>query len=82
MNISTAIAVVNTVVADSLSIVSERIKAESSGNDDFNEAVLKVLAGVIKESKAILFEGNNYSDEWVKEAEKRVFRTLLQQPNP
>ena len=77
MNISTAIAVVNTVVADSLSIVSERIKAESSGNDDFNAVVLKVLAGIIKESRGILFEGNNYSDEWVKEAEKRGLPNIV-----
>jgi glutamine synthetase len=69
-NISTAIAVVNTIVADSIQIITERIKAEAkSGN--FEAAVLKVLQGVIKESKSILFEGNNYSDEWVKEAAKR-----------
>ena len=70
MNISTAITVVNTIVADSMQIVTERIKAESK-NGSFESAVLKVLQGVIKESKSILFEGNNYSDEWVKEAAKR-----------
>lgn len=71
MNISTAIAVINTVVADSMTIIAERIKAETNKTPKFNEAVLKVLSGMIKESKAILFEGNNYSDEWVKEAAKR-----------
>lgn len=54
-----------------MQIVVERIKAENVKTTDFNTAVLKVLAGVIKESRAILFEGNNYSEEWVKEAEKR-----------
>lgn len=71
MNISTPIAVINTAVADSLSIMTERIKAEMANTSDFRDAVLKVLSGIIKESKAILFEGNNYSEEWVKEAEKR-----------
>lgn len=71
INIATSIAVVNAVVADSMQIVAERIKAENGKTKDFNAAVLKVLAGVINESRAILFEGNNYSDEWVKEAEKR-----------
>ncbi len=71
MNISTPIAVVNTAVADSLLIVVERIKAESASTSDFKGAVLKVLSGIVKESKAILFEGNNYSEEWVREAEKR-----------
>ena len=71
MNISTPIAVINTAVADSLSIVVERIKAEQASTSNFREAVLKVLSGLVKESKAILFEGNNYSEEWVKEAQKR-----------
>jgi glutamine synthetase len=71
MNISTSIAIINTIVADSVSIITEQIKAELSSGKDFNKTVLKVLSGIIKESKPILFEGNNYSDEWVKEAEKR-----------
>lgn len=71
INIATSIAAVNAIVADSMQIVVERIKAENVKTTDFNTAVLKVLAGVIKESRAILFEGNNYSEEWVKEAEKR-----------
>lgn len=71
MNISTSIAVINTVVADSLIIAAERIKAEMAKTTNLNDAVLKVLSGMIKESKPILFEGNNYSDEWVKEAAKR-----------
>ncbi len=79
MNISTAIAVVNTVVADSMQVITERIKAESP-NGDFASIVLKVLAGAIKESKAILFEGNNYSDEWVKEAEKRGLPNVASSP--
>lgn len=71
MNISTAITVVNTIVADSMQIICERIEAERKSADDMNAAVLKALAGVIKEARPVFFEGNNYSDEWVKEAEKR-----------
>jgi glutamine synthetase len=33
------------------------------------EAILMVLKNYIRKSKAILFEGNNYSDEWKEEAE-------------
>jgi len=80
MNISTAIAVVNTIVSDSMSIVSERIKAEMKKNDNFSAVVLKVLQGLIKESKAVLFEGNNYSDEWVKEAAKRGLPNVASTP--
>jgi glutamine synthetase len=36
-----------------------------------DEAILSVLKGYIRESKAICFEGNNYSDEWKAEAATR-----------
>ena len=80
MNISTPIAVVNTIVADALMIVIERVKAETAKSDNFSAAVLKVLSGMIKESKAVLFEGNNYSEEWVKEAEKRGLPNVASSP--
>lgn len=80
MNIATSIAVVNSIVADSVCIVTERVKAEMKKNDNFNAVVLKVLQGLIKESKAILFEGNNYSEEWVKEAAKRGLPNIASTP--
>jgi glutamine synthetase len=70
MNISTSLAVLNTIVADSMQMLTAKIKAEAK-KGSFDTAVLKVLSEVIKESKNILFEGNNYSEEWVKEAAKR-----------
>jgi glutamine synthetase len=71
MNISTAIAVVNTIVADSLNVVAARIRDENKKTTDFNTAVLKVLSEMVKENKRILFEGNNYSQEWLDEARRR-----------
>jgi len=69
-NISTPIAVVNTIIADSLDYVAEKIKKAAQGKD-FNTAVLQVIAEIAKETKPVRFEGNNYSEEWVKEAKKR-----------
>ncbi len=69
-NISTPITVVNTIIAESLDYVAEKINAAAKGGD-FNSAAIKVIAQVIKETKDIRFEGNNYSEEWVKEAKKR-----------
>jgi glutamine synthetase len=71
MNISTAIAVVNTIVADAMQVIGERITAEKATTENFSAAVLKTLHGIVKEVRPILFEGNNYNDEWVKEAAKR-----------
>jgi glutamine synthetase len=69
-NIATPIAIINTIIAEGLEYVTEKIKKESEGKD-FNSAALKVIAQIVKETKDIRFEGNNYSEEWVKEAKKR-----------
>lgn len=34
----------------------------------FNEALEELIRRTIREHKRIIFNGNNYSDEWVKEA--------------
>jgi glutamine synthetase len=71
MNISTSIAVINTIVADSFNNIISRIQTELKSKKDFNTAVMAVLSTVVKESKNILFEGNNYSEDWVAEAKRR-----------
>jgi len=71
INISTSIAVVNTVVADSMNTVAFMIGEEQKKTKNFDTAVLNVLAKIIKKTKPVLFEGNNYSQEWVDEAKKR-----------
>lgn len=69
-NISTPITVINTIIAESLDHVAESIRKESSGKD-FSTSALHVIARIIKETKDIRFEGNNYAAEWIKEAKKR-----------
>ncbi|MDP1853695.1 MAG: glutamine synthetase III [Candidatus Omnitrophota bacterium] len=78
-NISTPITVVNTIIADSLDYVAEKITSTAKGGD-FNTAALKVIAQIIKETKDIRFEGNNYSEEWLKEAEKRGLPNVASTP--
>jgi len=69
-NIATPITVINTIIAESLDYAADKIKAASQGKD-FKAAVLRVISEIIKETKDIRFEGNNYSQEWLKEAKKR-----------
>jgi len=69
-NISTPIAILNTIIAESLDYVADKIKKATTAKD-FNTAVLKVIAEIVKETKDIRFEGNNYAEEWIKEAKKR-----------
>ncbi|NLG17370.1 MAG: glutamine synthetase type III [Fibrobacter sp.] len=69
-NISNAITIINSIIADSLNNLNEKISAAMK-KDSFENAVLTVLSAAIKENKPILFEGNNYSEEWHIEAARR-----------
>ena len=57
----------NTIVADVLEEMA--IKLESA--KDFKKELKTVIQETIASHKRIIFNGNNYSDEWVKEAEER-----------
>lgn len=70
-NISTPITIVNTIIAESLDYVTNAIKTVKGTGKDFNSEVLRVISAIVKETKNIRFEGNNYADEWVEEAKKR-----------
>lgn len=70
-NISTAIAILNTIISESLDYVAEAIKKSTAQEVDFNSAVLKVISKIIHQTKDIRFEGNNYAQDWIKEARKR-----------
>ncbi len=70
-NISTPITIINAIIAESLEYITGQIKASKTSGKDFNSAVLKIIKSVIKETKSVRFEGDNYSKDWVKEAKKR-----------
>jgi len=78
-NISTPITVINTIISEALDYVTSEITEKLKKNkDNFEAVVLEVLQGIIKETKSIRFEGNNYSQEWIDEAKKRG---LLNEPS-
>jgi glutamine synthetase len=60
--------VLNTAVADSLEKLADEL--EKLEDCDF-EGLTKILSAIIKDNKQVLFEGNNYAEEWHVEAEKR-----------
>ncbi|MBQ6921834.1 MAG: glutamine synthetase III [Clostridia bacterium] len=59
--------IINTIVADEL----EKFADELEKADDFNAKLNELLRRTVKKHKRIIFAGNNYSEEWKKEAEKR-----------
>ncbi len=72
MSVSAANVVINTIVSDVLSDFAD----ELSSAKDFDSAVNEIIRKSYSAHKRIVFNGNNYSDEWVKEAEKRGLLNL------
>lgn len=64
--------VLNTIMAEQF----ERFADELEKADDFNGAIESIIKRVMKEHGRIIFNGNSYSPEWVKEAEKRGLLNL------
>ena len=57
----------NTIVQEELSLFADELeKAE-----ELKPALAALIKKTIREHKRILFSGNGYTDEWVKEAEKK-----------
>ncbi len=61
----------NSIVTYQLSAFRKEVDALIKKGKKKEEAIVEILKGYVKSSKKILFEGNGYSDEWVKEAAKR-----------
>jgi glutamine synthetase len=60
--------VLNTAVADSLEQLADEL--EKLEPCDF-VGLTGILSGIVKENKQVLFEGNNYAEEWHAEAARR-----------
>ncbi len=65
--------VLNAAVAD----VLEGFANTLEGAKDFNTALKELIAKTINEHDRIIFNGNNYSDEWVEEAKRRGLSNLM-----
>ncbi|MBQ0074962.1 MAG: glutamine synthetase III [Prevotella sp.] len=70
-NCASAMITLNAAVAEALVDFKKRVDALIESGKDKHAAILSVLRDDIKTCKAIRFDGNGYSDEWVVEAAKR-----------
>ncbi len=79
-NCAISMTVLNTIVADTL----KQFKADVDGlvekGDKKEIAIMQVIQKYIVESKAVLFEGDGYSDQWHAEAERRGLPNLKTTP--
>jgi glutamine synthetase len=68
--------VLNAAMADALDSIATELEAAVAKGEDLKAAVAKQLTKVAKQHKRIVFNGNNYSAEWEKEAKKRGLLNL------
>jgi len=73
--------VLNTIVAESLDYIATHLEKEVAAGKDFHHAVQELLPSIIRESKQVLFLGDNYSPEWHAEAERRGLPNLKTTPD-
>jgi glutamine synthetase len=80
-NCAQPMTVLNTIVADQLLKFKVDVDKVIESGQKKELAISEVLQGYIKSSKKIIFEGNNYSEEWVKEAKKRGLGNIKDTPS-
>ena len=77
-SISSTNVMFNTAVAESLRLFADELE----GAECFNDALHKLIKRTVKEHKRIIFNGNGYNDEWIREAtEKRGLLNLRTTPD-
>jgi glutamine synthetase len=76
-SIAGPLVVLNTIVAESLDVLATALEKATGGDPaKLNAAVQKLVQDVIKEHKAVIFNGDNYSAGWHAEAERRGLPNL------
>jgi glutamine synthetase len=73
--------VLNTIVADSVDTLAEKLEAALKGGATVEKAILKIVSDSYKAHRRIVFNGDNYSDAWHKEAQRRGLANLRSTPD-
>ena len=69
--------ILNTIVAEELRQFADTLEKSSNFDEDLNT----LIKNTIKDHNRIVFNGNNYSDDWIKEAESRGLLNLKTTPD-
>jgi glutamine synthetase len=79
-NCANSMIVLNAIMADQLNKFKKDVDAQMAKGKKKEDAILDILKSYYKSSRSILFEGNGYSDAWVKEAAKRGLSNIKTTP--
>ncbi len=73
--------VLNTIVAEAIDDLAEDLERAIQGGASVNEAIPAVVGGAYRAHSRIVFGGDNYSEEWHAEAERRGLLNLRTTPD-
>jgi glutamine synthetase len=73
--------VLNTIVAEAIDELADRLAEKTGSGKDAAEAVAEIVRDSYLANKAIVFGGDNYSEEWHAEAEQRGLKNLKTTPD-
>ncbi len=80
VNVSNPMTILNLIVADTLFDFKNKVDELISTGNSKEQAIRNVLINMLDESENIIFNGDNYSSEWVEEAERRGLPNLKTTP--
>src|SRR5687767_1250589 len=72
--------VLNTIVAQSIDDLADKLDA-AAGSGSLEDAILSVIKDAWSDHKRVVFDGDNYSEDWHAEAESRGLANLRQTPD-
>ncbi|HVP02559.1 MAG TPA: glutamine synthetase III [Solirubrobacteraceae bacterium] len=81
MSLGMVNATLNTITAQAIDELTDKVEALQAKGTKRDEAVLEVVKGAWKKHRRIVFAGDNYSEGWHKEAAKRGLANLRTTPD-
>jgi glutamine synthetase len=79
-SIAFPVMLLNAAVAEAIADLTAKLREELKRTKAVDDAVLAVVRESFRQSSAVRFEGNGYSEEWVREAEGRGLKNLRRTP--
>jgi len=71
--------VLNTIAAQAFDEIATKLEPVA-GTDKFNETLQGILTKILTKHKRVVFNGDNYSEEWVAEAARRGLPNIISVP--
>jgi len=72
--------VLNTIVSEVLDEICTKLEKDKRAKKNFNASIQAILQDIIKKHKRVVFNGDNYTESWLKEAKKRGLPNLIDTP--